>query len=103
VATAITYGSRSPENISLGSLYGAAFQYADKALNGGAYTGSTDLGSIKKYFDDLSKGAKLLDFTLYVPTGYGSLEKVNIPNVKETDDPKKTWTAHFNGGREIWL
>lgn len=102
VSTAITYGSRSPENIGLGSLYGAAFQYADKALNGGAYTGGIDLGPIKKYFDAVSKGAKLLDFTLYVPEGYGSLEKVKIPNVEETDDPKKTWSAHFNGGKEIW-
>ena len=48
------YGSQSPESINFQSLYGAAFQYADKTRNGGAYTGSTDQmtsnpASIKNY------------------------------------------------------
>jgi hypothetical protein len=65
------------------------------------YTGSTDpltsdLDSIDKYLEDVQKGAKKLAFTLYVPKGYGSLESVTIPNVEETGDPKKVFTAHFN-------
>jgi hypothetical protein len=103
------YGSVFIKYINLGSLYGLAFQYADKVLNAGRYTGSvnqqiSDPSSIDRYFEALSKGADPLNFTLYVPagSGYGTLEKVKIPNVEETDDPKKIWTAHFNGGREIW-
>jgi hypothetical protein len=101
------YGSQSPKYINLGSLYGTAFQYADEVLNAGAYAGSIDQqisnpNSIDRYFEAVSKGADLLDFTLYVPVGYGSLEKIKIPNVEETDDAKKIWTAHFNGGREVW-
>jgi hypothetical protein len=101
------YGSQSSKRINLGYLYGLAFQYADKVLNEGGYTGSVDQmvsdpNSISKYFEALSRGADLLDFTLYVPAGYGSLEKVKVPNVAETEDHAKIWTSHFNGGREIW-
>jgi len=101
------YGSQSPEAINSQSLYGAAFQYADKTRNGGAYTGSTDQAtsspvSIKNYFKAVSEGANPLDFTLYVPAGYGSLEAHRIPNVEETDDPGKVFTAHFGGGAEVW-
>lgn len=104
--TGATYGSQSLMNISLQSLYGAAFQYADKTLKGGAYTGSTDAtsdpNSLNAYFQAVLKGADLLDFTLYVPAGYGSLESAPIPNVEETADPKKIFTAHFNNGAEVW-
>lgn len=101
------YNSISIKYINLGSLYGLAFQYADKVLNAGKYTGSidqqmSDPSSMDKYFEALSKGADPLNFTLYVPTGYGTLENIKIPNVEETDDPEKIWTAHFDGGREIW-
>lgn len=105
--TSVIYGSQSPKHINIGSLYGMAFQYADKVLKAGVYTGSIDgqisnPNSVDRYFEAVSKGADLLNFTLYVPVGYGSLEKVKIPNAEETDDPKKMWTAHFNGGREVW-
>ncbi|MDY9925727.1 DUF362 domain-containing protein [Methanosarcina sp.] len=101
------YGSQSPEGINFQSLYGAAFQYADKTRNEGKYTGSTDQmasnpASIKNYFHALSEGAKPLDFTLYVPAGYGNLEAYRIPNVQETDDPGKIFTAHFGSGAEVW-
>ncbi len=101
------YNSLSPKYINLGSLYGLAFQYADKVLNAGKYTGSidqqiSDPSSLDRYFEALSKGANKLNFTFYVPAIYGSLEKVKIPNVEETDDPEKIWTVHFDGGREIW-
>jgi hypothetical protein len=105
--TSAIYGSQSAMNINLQSLYGLAFQYADKALNAGSYTGSTDQNtivpkSINKYFEAVSNGADHLDFMLYVPVGYGILEAVKIPNVRETEDPKKIWTAHFNNGQETW-
>jgi len=105
--TEALYGSRAPADIKLASLYGKAFQYADKVLNEGGYTGSTDQGAsesdaMNKYFKALSKGAALLDFTLYVPEGYGGLEAVNIPNVKESVDPGEVFTARFNKGQEVW-
>jgi hypothetical protein len=100
------YGSDEPSGVSLRSLFGTAFQYADKALNGGTYTGSTDSmsdpNSVTKYFRAVSAGADPLGFTLYLPVGYGSLNTVRIPNVEETEDPKKIFTAHFNGGLEVW-
>ena len=37
--TGTTYGAKSLVNISLQSLYGTAFQYADKTLNGGVVHG----------------------------------------------------------------
>ena len=100
----LIYGSQTREDISLGSLYGNAFQYADKVLNAGAYTGSiddtkSDPDSIKKYFEALSAGALPLHFTVYVPMRYGSLQDEKIPNVEETDDPGKVFTAHF---RDVW-
>ena len=58
--------------------------------------------SIKNYFHAVSEGAKPLDFTLYVPAGYGNLEAHRIPNVQETDDPGKVFTAHFGSGAEVW-
>jgi hypothetical protein len=100
------YGSRFLTKIGLGSIYGNAFQYADKTMNGGSYSGSTDIpsaaDSINKYFEAISEGSDPLDFTLYVPLGYGSLEKVKIPNVEETEDPNMMFTAHFNSDREVW-
>lgn len=101
------YGSQLPDELDLGSLYGMAFSYADKTGNNGLYTGSvdqteSDLGALNKYFEAVSKGADLLNFTLYVPVGFGSLDDVKIPNVEETDDPNKIFTAHFNQGQEIW-
>ncbi len=105
--TAVLYGSNLPQNVTLQSLYGLAFQYADKALNGGSYTGSKDaMGSdpnaVHNYFKAVSEGAAPLNFTFYVPAGYGSLGTVEVPNVEETADPNKILTAHFNGGQEVW-
>jgi hypothetical protein len=107
VFTSAIYGSNSPSSLSLQSLYGLAFQYADKALNGGSYTGSknpaiSDPNSLPNYLRAVSEGAAFLNFRLYVPVGYGSLESVKMPNVEETKDPNKIFTAHFNGGQEVW-
>ena len=45
MGSGLIYGAQSTENVSLESQYGVAFQYADKALNGGTYTGHTDTTS----------------------------------------------------------
>lgn len=101
------YGAQSPDQVSFGSLYGMAFSYADKTGNKGAYTGNVDQmisdpHAINAYFEAISNGADLLDFILYVPTGFGSMGNVKIPNVEETDDHNKIFTAHFNQDKEIW-
>ena len=100
------YGLGFPTSIDLVSLYGQAFQYADKALNGGSYTGSTETNSdpeaINNYFKAVSEGATPLDFVLYVPVGFGNLAGNTLPNIEETGDPNKILTAHFNSGKEIW-
>lgn len=101
--TKFIYGSHLVDKISLSSLYGITFQYADKAFNSGKYTGGTDenaiiYDSIQNYFKAINNGAQPLNFTLYVPFGYGSLEGIKIPNVEETKDSSKILTANF----EIW-
>lgn len=101
------YGLGAPGEIGLGSMFGKAFLYADKTLNAGEFSGSTDQlqnepACIKRYFEAVAGGAKPLDFTLYVPKGYGGPGKQVIPNVQETDDPGKVFSASFGGGKEIW-
>ena len=98
------YGSQSLNNISFDSIYGSAFQYADKTLNEGIYTGSidqmtSDKDSINMYFEEIANGREPLGFTLYVPIGYGKLEDIDIPNVKETNNSKKIFTVYFE---QIW-
>ncbi|MFD3157911.1 DUF362 domain-containing protein [Haloimpatiens sp. FM7330] len=102
--TSALYGSQSPKYVNLNSLYGFVFQYADKILNAGGYTGSIDENisvpnSINKYFEAVFNGANPLNFKFYVPMGYESLVGVKIPNVEETDDPQKILSVHF---KEIW-
>jgi len=100
------YGSKGPDDISIMSLYGNAFQYADKTQNNGGYTGSTgaasDREAISKYARAASEGAPLLDFVFYVPEGFGPPEGTTVPNLVETSDPARILTAHFAGGKEIW-
>lgn len=128
-------GPGAPGEIGLGSLYGQAFLYADKTQNGGEFSGSTDQlqndpACIERYFEAVAGGAKPLDFTLYVPKGYGSPGTQAIPNVLETDEPGNPdrFRNHFcsvtmeyvhlrgngcplsagicvsldNGGKEVW-
>lgn len=101
------YGTLSIDQVSISSVYGMVFSYADKTLNKGQYTGSvdekiSDPQAVHKYFEALSKGVDILDFVFYVPPGFGILGEVEIPNVEETNDPGKTFTAHFNQGQEVW-
>ncbi len=104
-ATAI-YGRGFPTKVSLPSLYGLAFQYADKTLNGASYTGSpgpaSDRRAVDRYIEAVSRGTSPLDFVLYVPPGFGNLGGKPAPNVEETTDPHKIFTVTFNKGRERW-
>lgn len=107
LTTGFIYGAQSPEKVALDSLYGQAFQYADKTQQGGLHTGSTEQSTsrpdaLNRYFKAVAQGAAPLDFVLYVPAGYGTLQAAGIPNVEETADPGKLWTAHFNKGEEVW-
>jgi hypothetical protein len=101
------YGAQDYDQVNIASLYGMVFSYADKTNNSGLYTGSVDQmesdpKAVEAYFEAFSKGAKLLDFTLFVPEGFSMLAGKMIPNVEETNDPAKIFTAHFNAGKEIW-
>lgn len=122
--TNLLYGAQSLSDIDLNSLYGNAFQYADKVQNEGRFTESTaqvidDPGSfqygdkfeaplevessvadaIRTYFAALKEGMPPLRFTVHVPEGYGKLQGEPVPNVKETDAPGKLFTAEFT---EVW-
>lgn len=107
VATGRTaFGAEFPQRLSLQSLYGQAFQYADKVLNGGAYSGGTGprsgVDSLDKYLAAVAEGAPALDFVLYVPKGLASVGGVRLPNVEETEDTAKVFTAAFDNGRDAW-
>jgi len=96
------YGISYPSKIDLASLYGWAFQHADRSLNGAAYVASGSLEAAQHYVNDVLAGKKPLDFTLYVPPSFKQVSSVTIPNIQETTDPEKFFTASFNSGREIW-
>jgi uncharacterized protein (DUF362 family) len=103
-ATSI-YGLDFPKKANMLSLYGFAFQYADKKMNGGKYAGrssATHSEAIQIYREDTAKGASPMDFTLFVPKGYGNLNGTRLPNIQETEDPEKIFTATFDQGREVW-
>jgi len=100
------YGTGYPAKVSLSSLYGYAFQYADKKLNYSRYTGSSgtisDPESVSRYIQAVQQGAEQLDFILYVPMGYGSTAGKTTPNVQETEDPERILTARFMHVEEVW-
>jgi len=93
------YGYAYPGKVSLGSLVGYAFQYADKKHNSGDYTGVTESRSnpqsMDSYLADVRNGSRPLGFTVYVPVGFGKMGEVRLPNVEETSDPGKVFTAAF--------
>ena len=105
LGTTAIYGLEYPVKAGPLSLYGFAFQYADKKMNGGKYTG-LGLGSspqvIQKYKEDTAKGSKPMDFVVFVPKGYGNLNGTRLPNIEETEDPAKVFTASFDQGGEVW-
>ena len=59
--------------------------------------------SLSKYLADIAESKRQpLDFVLYVPPGLGKFNGQNMPNIEETDNPKKIFTASFMGGKEKW-
>ena len=102
-----TYGAEFPMKIGFPSLYGHAFRYADLTQNEGRYAGSAlfqpDAEGAQRYVTEVLSGqAQPLDFTFYVPPGYGNVGGSNVPNVVETSEPEKILTATFAGGKEGW-
>jgi hypothetical protein len=101
------YGREFPIKLGFPSLYGTVLFYADLTQNGGQYVGKTprkpDPDGIARYVSDVASGkVKPLDFTLYVPNGFESVNGVPTPNIEATTDPAKVYTASFGGGREVW-
>ena len=103
-ATSI-YGMEYPKNAGMISLYGFAFQHADRKMNDGKYVGRITAPSpqaIQNYAADTARGSSPMDFTLYVPKGYGNLNGTRLPNIQETEDPARVFTADFQNGKEVW-
>jgi hypothetical protein len=102
------YGMGYPFMTTVDSLYGVAFQYADKVFNGSTYTGDFESMSdpvsplAMEYIQTVAGGAQSLPFVLYVPTGYGQVLGKAMPNVEETQDPARMLTVEFGGGAEVW-
>ena len=100
------YGMMYPFGVDNMSLYGSVLQYADKTQNSSAYTGSTGIDSdpeaANNYIKTVAGGASTLDFVLYVPEGFGTLVGKSVPNIEETGDPGRIFTASFDGGKEVW-
>lgn len=103
---AMLYGLEAPDAIDLVSLYGYAFDYADKALGGGRFTGgpvpTVDPAAAQKYVEAVEGGAEPLQFALYVPVGFGKCGERAVPNVQETSDPERMFRAEFGDGQELW-
>lgn len=104
----LIYGLGYPFMTTVDSIYGVAFQYADKAFNGSSYTGDLETMSdpvstaAVEYVQAASSGAERLPFLLYVPEGYGQVLGRTMPNVEETADPRKMLRVEFAGGKEVW-
>lgn len=101
------YGAGFPDKIGFPSLYGQAFRYADFTQNDGRYAGKIrsqpDPDAAHRYVTEVLSGqTEPLDFTLYVPHGHGSVGGSAVPNVVQTSEPEKIFTATFAGGKEIW-
>jgi hypothetical protein len=96
----------APETIDLLSLYGYAFDYADKAFGDGRFTGglgpTADPTAAQQYTQAVRDGAEPLPFVIYVPVGFGRCGEAAVPNVEETTDREKMFRAEFGGGQEVW-
>lgn len=101
----VIYGWKFPHKIGIFSLYGSAFAFADYRQNNsqfigklfGVPKGNAPAAYLKAVAD---KEIQPLDFTLYVPPGYGADGK--FVHVKETSDPARIFTAEFEQGRVRW-
>jgi len=103
----LIYGEEYPQRAIYPSFYADALYYADRSQNGGMYAGEIkndpDPEGVARYITDVQSGTtEPLDFTFFVPPGYGGLLTGQVPNIEETEDPRKLFTASFRGGAEIW-
>ncbi len=93
------FGQSYPSRVSLNSLYGYAFQYADKKYNKGHYTGASltesDPESLNRYLKDAAESSKVMNFKVYVPKGFSKMGKASLPNLEETSEPERIFTAEF--------
>ena len=102
------FGLSFPLAASPVSLYGMAFQYADKVFNDSRYVGELEFIAdpaspiVGNYVQAVAGGAQPLPFLLYVPAGYGQCAGVAMPNVQETPDPKKLFSVEFGNGEAAW-
>jgi hypothetical protein len=101
------YGGEFPDRIGFPSLYGFAFRHADVTQNGGRHAGTIRSRPRAEAIDEyvarvLSGQEEPMNFTFYVPEGYGNVGGSPVPNVEVTADPAKLLTARFAGGREVW-
>jgi hypothetical protein len=103
----LIYGEEYPERAIYPGFYADVLYYADRTQNGAGYAGEIkndpDPEGVSRYIADVQSGTtEPLDFVFYVPPGYGGLAGGEVPNVEETEDPKKLFTASFRGGTEVW-
>ncbi len=101
----VLYGWKFPKQIGLFSLYGSVIAYADHQLNNRQFVGSfyaaPNPKAPQKYLEAVKNNdIKPFDAVLYVPEGYGANNA--LPNVKETSDPEKIFTAEFDQGNIKW-
>ncbi len=104
------YGAGFPDQLDgRSSPYGIAFRHADARWNGGEYSAVEPSGAptngasaVADYHAAVTAGTGPLPFVFYVPRGYASAGNGRLPNVEETDDPALTFTASFDGGKEVW-
>jgi len=101
----IIYGWKFPSQIGVFSLYGSAMAFADHKQNNrhfvGTVRGAPKAEAAHNYIEAVQANRiSPFDFTLFVPPGYGGNGKV--PNVQETSDPKKIFTAMFERAKIRW-
>ena len=100
----ILYGWKYPARVGISSLYGSACAFADHRQNGRAFVGTVrgvpDARAPQKYVEAVREGRmEPLNFTFFVPQGYGTKD---FPNIEETGDPAKILTVEFEGGTYRW-
>jgi len=97
------YGFKYPLRVGINCLYGLACTYADFKQNDrqfmGRLRGAPDTKGPQKYVESVREGRmKPMDFTFYVPPGFGA----DLPNVEESSDPEKIMAVWFERGRVKW-
>lgn len=101
----VIYGWKFPKQVGLYSLFGSAIAYADYKQNGrqfvGKYCFAPNPKTPMKYLEAVRDNKmQPLDFTFFVPKGYGAGGR--FPNIEETTDPSKIFTVEFEQGKIKW-